>query len=207
MLRGYVNLTYAPPSFNRGRISVTWIGALSGMARLTRRMGSRKPREALLNRLSSSVVSHGLHSRSGLILRGTRSRGSSQTRPVVSRAEDIVHTVKEEDGLVGLGVDMPRLLASDGARGALASDDGSCPQAGQTRCPEPKPGRGRPKQDPSCYHCFMAARDETKLAARRSPALRASGTGLRLCVREDELGSINQNISALCARHRICRVE
>lgn len=85
MLRGYVNLTYAPPSFSRGRISVTWIGALSGMARLTSLMGSRKPREALLNRWSSSVVSHGLHSRSGLILRGMRSRGSSQTRLVTSR--------------------------------------------------------------------------------------------------------------------------
>lgn len=81
-------------------ISVTLIGALSGIARLTRPMGSRKLKDALLNRLSSSFVSQALQSNTELSLRGKISRA----RISLKEAGDEIAvrfflelTVKEED--------------------------------------------------------------------------------------------------------------
>ena len=51
---GCWNLTKAPPSFNLGSISVTFIGTLFGIAFFTNVIGSHEPSVWLLNRLSKS---------------------------------------------------------------------------------------------------------------------------------------------------------
>lgn len=43
------NFTKAPPSFSRGKISVTFIGTVEGIARLTRVRGSHAARRSWLN--------------------------------------------------------------------------------------------------------------------------------------------------------------
>ncbi len=146
------------------------------MARLTRLTGSRKPREVLLKRWSISLVSHGLQKSKELTRRGNRSGAGEVSFLSIMRAERYQRlTVDEDDGLVGFGIDMPRLVGADSAVGssALASprwlaqaqaqggccrgavpESAGCRSQRQRPC-HPRPGRC-PKQDPSWYHCFMA---------------------------------------------------
>lgn len=54
-LASYSNLTNAPPSLSRGKISVTLMGKFSGIARFTNWIGSMIPKEELLKRFMRSV--------------------------------------------------------------------------------------------------------------------------------------------------------
>lgn len=75
-LASYSNLTNAPPSFSRGKISVTLMGKFSGIARFTNAIGSMMPKDELLKRFKRSVSCWSVSIRrlnSGVSLRGNKS--------------------------------------------------------------------------------------------------------------------------------------
>lgn len=109
-----MNLTYAPPSLSRGKISVTFIGRSSGMAVFTRRIGSRMPKEDDSNRLSKSDTS--LSDFQGRMRTLLSLRGKISEFHVSWRAGDGSFirrlTIEKENGFIGLCSDMTTLVST-----------------------------------------------------------------------------------------------
>lgn len=102
------NYTY--PSLSRGRISVTFMGTESGIARLTRVNGSKELSVWLLNRLRRSGRSrsacHG-NRRSQVSFRGKMSGGYKLQQ---NGKVGVPLTVKEQNGFICSSTDMSRLI-------------------------------------------------------------------------------------------------